>query len=156
VKRTGSFLAAACLAVLLGGGCLSVTWRREHRFQRPPRGSLAKLEPGTSDLADCLALLGAPLFVYETPDGFAIAYGGLATTDRGASATLPLSRSVDASFSMRDVDRRLRGAVLFFDEDYRLMIVRRGLLRRLPPGDRRERPRLVGDDGMRPRQGRDG
>lgn len=132
--------------LLLCTSCITGSWQREHRYMRPPRGSISSLEPGVHDLAHCLDQLGAPLFVYETPGGFAVAYGWYKSRDLGGSVSVPLSEAANASFSMRGLDGRMQGLVLFFGPEAELLLLQRGPLRDLAVGAERVRPTFV-DDG---------
>lgn len=136
------------LLLLTLPGCVTFTWQREHRFVRPPGGSLQQLEPGTTDLTGSLSLLGAPLFVWETPNGFAMAYGWYFQQDLGGSVSVPVSEAFNASLNLRDLDSRMRGVVLFFGPDGRLELVQRGLLVDLTASARRTRPAF--DEDMDP------
>jgi len=140
-------MRALCVLCLLLTSCVTATWQREHRFQRPPSGSIGSLKPETDQLSDCLERLGAPLFVYETPDGFAIAYGWFASQELGASVSVPVSEAANASFAVRGIDSRMKGLVLFFGPRTELLLVRRGPLRDLTMGAGRTRPTYVPEEG---------
>ncbi len=127
---------------LLLASCVSVEWRREHGFERPPSQALAALAPEEARLDECLELLGAPLLVWEEPHGAALAWGWLEGESWGGSVSLPLADVYSASFSGRDIDRDMRGLVLIFDRDWTLRLVRRGRLRELATYERR-RPAYV-------------
>jgi hypothetical protein len=124
-------------------------WNRELRYEPLPAGALARLEPGRADLGACLAELGAPLWVREQPHegraGAMLAYGWFDERNRGLRVSIPVYRSFSASFDYNQIDQRMRGAVLFFDADWKLVAWREGLLRDLtqelgPP------PQLVEED----------
>ena len=138
-------IALLASVVLLCAGCVTGSWQNEHRFMRPPPGSIGSLEPRVHDLEQCLDRLGAPLFVYETPDGFALAYGWFESRDLGASVSVPVSEAANASFSMRDIDGRMKGLVLFFGPQTELLLIQRGPLRDLTAGAERVRPALMED-----------
>ena len=127
-----AFLLAVSL-VPLASGCLSVTWRRDARFGEPPEGALASLRPGESDLGACLARLGAPLEVWEIPDGVALAYGWERERNLGVTLSVPIDRGLSASLNVAAERARLRGVVLFFDADDRLSLLRTGRLAELLP-----------------------
>ena len=136
-------LAALLLLVLLPG-CLSGSWRRETRHEPPPRGALRSLVVGESDLGDALEVLGAPLWVWEAPaDGMAVAYGWLERRGFSLNLSVPVTRDLNASFDYDDVDDDMKGCVLFFDAEHRLVEKRRGWLRDLTVESRRPRPALT-------------
>jgi hypothetical protein len=127
--------ASSALVLLLAPGCISFTYERDRRYERLPDGALATLSPGDTPLAECLARLGAPLWAWE--DSFdgrpsaALAWGWLDEADWSVTLTVPVSDQSSVSFTWRDIDERMRGAVLFFDAEWRLVGVREGLLRDL-------------------------
>ena len=132
------------LTLLLPTGCLSAFYTRQTRFEPPPEGTLTQLAPGQSDLGQCLALLGAPLWVWEHGgSGAALAYGWLQNGDWNVSLQAPISNNASASFTFRKIDERMRGVVLFFDEDWQLRTVRKGLLRDLTAQFRDRRPSFL-------------
>ncbi len=92
----------------------------------------ARLEAGRTQLTDCLADLGAPLWVWEHleggRDGAALAYGWFDEEDIGVSVSVPLGEHSSASFDYTTLDTRLHGLVLFFDERWVLTSFRTGLL----------------------------
>ena len=138
-------MRALCVLCLLLTSCVTATWQREHRFQRPPSGSIGSLKPETDQLSDCLERLGAPLFVYETPEGFAVAYGWFKSRDLGGSVSVPISDAANASLRLRDIDDRMQGLVLFFGPQADLQLIKRGPLRDLTAGVERVRPMFVDD-----------
>jgi hypothetical protein len=124
--------ALAPLAAGLLAGCLQLSISRDSRDAPVPAAALAELQPGTSDLGACLALLGAPLWVQEHEvaggSGALLAYGWRDERDLGLRFSVPVSRGVSASLDYDRSDRRTRGLVLFFDPDWRLTAFRTGLL----------------------------
>ena len=138
----------ALAAALLSSSCLSAFYRRETRFEPVPEETLAALNPGTSDLGECLERLGAPLWVWEYEgSGVALAYGWLANRGWNLHASYSFERNVSASFTWQRIDARMKGVVLFFDEDWKLVAWRSGLLRDLTAGFRERRPAAVLDEG---------
>jgi len=145
------------LAGLLGlvglSACISLNWERQS-FDRPVVPEvLASLQSERSDLAHCLELLGAPLWVWEHSeerrDGAALAYGWLESRDLGLRVSVPVADRVSASFDYDQIDSRMRGAVLFFDHENRLVAWRLGLLRDLAR-EVQERPSYLEDDEPEP------
>lgn len=129
------------LLVPLLPGCLSCGWRRATSFSPPPRDAIAALVPGRSTLADCLELLGAPLHVWEHKgEGAALAWGWAESSGWGLSLSVPVYRQASASLSWDDLDARMNGLVLVFDEDWKLDLVREGYLRDLRAQLVRRRP----------------
>lgn len=119
-------------------GCVRGQYTRTTINEPLEDEALASLTPGVG-LQACLDKLGAPLRVWETDaDGFALAYGWL--RDRGWSASVSysfLEFGPSASISYDDQAKKLRGAVLFFRYDMKLVKVRKGLLSDLLPPRRR-------------------
>jgi hypothetical protein len=102
---------------------------------------VAALVPGRSGLAECLAVLGAPHFVWEyRGDGLALGYGWFRGSHWGASASYQVARGVSASMDYADLDGATRGYVLFLDGRWVLEGVRKGRLRDLTEGARKPRP----------------
>jgi hypothetical protein len=131
----------ALLLLPLCAGCLSVTWERESRYSPATSGAIAHLEPGKSGLGECLADLGAPLWVWEHVEAgrpaAALAYGWFDERDFGVRVSVPVTENYSASFDYDQIDERMRGLVLFFDEHWVLTSWRTGLLRDLSREARR-------------------
>ena len=131
---------------------LAVRHLRERglRHAPPDPEAVARLEPGTTTLDTALEELGAPLWVWEYPDadgaGAALAYGWYQSRDRGVRGRAPTNTAVSPSFSFNRIDSRMKGLVLFFDQDWNLDYWREGLLVDLTAdlGDRR--PAYLGPD----------
>jgi hypothetical protein len=127
--------ALALALALLSSGCIRLEWNRDTRFAPVPPATLARLQPERSGLTECLAELGAPLWVaehvHEGRAGAVLAFGWFDERDLGLRVSVPLYRSLSASFDYNQIDQRLRGAVFFFDADWRLLTWREGLLRDL-------------------------
>lgn len=138
--RLGLFLLSAALC----SSCISGNWNRESRYTPPNVAAFEALEPGVHTLAACLDELGAPLWAWEAADGqSALAWGWLATGDIGFRVSVPVTDSTSGTFTFNNIDQDMQGLVLFFDEDWKLMATRRGLLRDLTQIDARTRPALV-------------
>lgn len=130
------------LALLAGAtGCVSVNWTQESRYAPVSGEHLSRLAAGRTQLGDCLADLGAPLWVWESTeggqDGAALAYGWFDEEDIGVRVSVPLNDNSSASASYDQLDARLHGLVLFFDERWVLTSFRTGLLRDLTREARR-------------------
>ena len=135
----------------LGASCVSLNWQRESR-NGPLRGeAIARLglEAGKTDLDECLDAFGAPLWVWEHVEhgrpAAALAYGWTDENDFGFSVSVPLTEYFSASYDYDRVDRRMKGVVLFFDENWKLVSWRSGLLHDLTEEARRP-PAFVEDD----------
>jgi hypothetical protein len=133
--------------LLLGplmAGCVRFSWERESRFEPPEPSVIENLQAGKTDLTQALAELGAPLWVWEYPSlegqGAALAYGWYQNQDRGLRVSIPVVRGLSPSFSYGRIDRRMRGLVLFFNEDWKLAGWRKGLLQDLTTELVRRRP----------------
>jgi hypothetical protein len=139
----------ALVLLPLCAGCLSVSWERESRHSPPPLAVIASLESGKSGLGECLAGFGAPLWVWEHVEGgrpaAALAYGWFDERDFGVRVSVPVSEYYSASLDYDQVDQRMKGLVLFFDEHWVLTSWRTGLLRDLTREARRP-PAYVEDD----------
>jgi len=132
-------LASAILvgAALLGTSCIRLRWSQAQRFVPIPEEASERLVAGTDDLEACLSRFGAPLYVWERPNGhFAIAYGWAADETIGVRVSVPLQRAVSPSFDYNDIQDVLYGLVLFFGNDGTLQLARRGFLREIAPSDR--------------------
>jgi hypothetical protein len=130
----------ALLLLPLCAGCVSFAWERESRYAPVQHATLVRLEPGRT-LADCLAELGAPLWVWEHVEGeaqaAALAWGWFDERDLGIRVSVPVSEELSASFDYDQIDQRMQGLVLFFDQDWRLTRWRSGFLRDLTREARR-------------------
>ena len=127
-SRLALLLASAPLLT----GCIQAQFERDNRLRPIEESELATLQPGESTLDECLDALGAPLFVRERQTyGAELAYGWYKQWDWGLSISIPVTDNASASFDYDEIDAKLRGAVLLFDEDWRLEVVRTGFLRDL-------------------------
>jgi hypothetical protein len=124
--------ALGCLA--LCAGCVQLTWERQSRNSPLPEDELVELAAG-ADLADCLAAFGAPLWVWEHVDdgrdSAALAYGWYDERALGLRVSVPVSDSYSASLDYDRIGSKMRGLVLFFDSEWKLVTWRTGLLRDL-------------------------
>jgi hypothetical protein len=139
-------LALACAS------CLQVNWRQESRHSPVDPAATATLAAGETELSACLDALGAPLWVYEHEvegrTGAVLAWGWLDTRDLGWRVSVPLYRGVSASLDVDRIDQRMRGVVLFFDEDWVLSAWREGLLVDLTYAVRRPPAPLEDDEDV--------
>jgi hypothetical protein len=121
-------------------GCVSYSVGRESRYEPVPAATVARLRAG-SDLGECLAELGAPLWVWEHVEhgepAAALAYGWFDEREVGFRMSAPVSDDFSPYFDYDRIDQRMRGLVLFFDPDWRLTSWRVGLLRDLTREARR-------------------
>lgn len=139
--------AALLLAAALAPGCVQLSYRRTLQHREVPAEVSSDLAVREADLAECLDALGAPLFVWEQPEGWmALAYGWEDTRHGGVNLSVPISRFFSASVDYNEVDSELKGVVLVFDDERRLVRVRRGVLRELASSER-PRPFFVEPDG---------
>jgi hypothetical protein len=140
---------APFLAAWLCAGCVQFSWSRESRHAPVPAEAVARLAPRTTELGDCLAAFGAPLWAWEHVEGgrpgAALAYGWSDERSLGLRVTVNVYRGVSASVDYDQVDQRMRGLVLFFDQDWRLTSWREGLLLDLTREARRP-PAAVDDE----------
>jgi len=136
-------LASCCLAA----GCVSFQYERNLIERVPDDSVVATFVPGQTVLTDVLAGMGAPLDVWEGPDGAPVlAYGGVRGAEWNVNVSLPVTDYNSASFSFTDTRSRARGYMLLFGPDQRLEIVRYGLLADLRRTYARRRPAAVEDE----------
>lgn len=127
-------------------GCVGVTWNRSSRNVPVPAERLERLEAGRTDLAECLATLGAPIAVWEHGEngtsGAVLAYGWVDALDWGVNVSFPVTRRLSGSLDYDSIDRDLAGVLLFFGDRWVLRRWRAGLLREAvaDPGLRRSAP----------------
>ncbi|MEM7518378.1 MAG: hypothetical protein AAF368_15830 [Planctomycetota bacterium] len=137
-------LTGGLLALTLSS-CLSFEYRRDRALEPIDEARLESLQSGSSDLTECLRVLGAPYEVWERPDGFAVVYAFREAHGWSLSGSIDLdpgNASLDYSRAAQDYD----GVVLQFDVDAQLVEKRRGLLRDiLPEEDERRRPADIAD-----------
>ena len=135
-------------ALLLAFGassCLNISWTRSTLHQPVPDGVEEAFVVDESTMGDALARLGAPIYVWELPRGHAaLAWGWYGSRDLGVQVSLPTESFVDPSFQYSQVDNRLRGYVLVFDDAGGLVYVRKGYLAVL--ADQLRRPMFVPDE----------
>ena len=141
MRRAARLLAAFVTLATWSAGCVSGGWGRTMRYAPVDEGALGALEPGKTDLAQCLSAFGAPLWVWEQPapggDGAALAYGWYKERGFGVRVSVPFGEHYSGSFDYDQADRRMKGLVLFFDQDWKLLSWRTGLLRDLVDAERR-------------------
>lgn len=138
-------ISAVLVAGLLACGCVTAQFERDNRLRPVADEEIGRLVPGEAKLEECLAVLGAPLFVRERQTyGAELAYGWYHQRDWGVRVSVPVSDYTSASFNYDDIDAKLRGAVLLFDEDWKLEVVRTGYLRELVA--RKVTPAYLDDD----------
>lgn len=141
LRVLGAAIALAGAASCITG---SLSGRRTHLAI--DEGAIASLGPGVG-LDTCLARLGAPLYVDELGEGMVLSWGWLEGSGWGVGASVPVSDQANVSFDYDDLDDRMRGAVLFFDERWMLTEIRIGYLRDLARElAQRRRPQLVEAD----------
>ncbi len=138
---------AVLLCVSLGSACINVDWTRNSRYHPVPETLEPELVVGESNLDDCLAQLGAPLWVLEHPikgrDGALLAWGWYISSDLGMKVTYTFDRFVSSSVDYQRTDADMEGLVAIFDEEWNLVELKRGLLRDLASEFSRARPRAV-------------
>jgi hypothetical protein len=131
-------------SAFLLAGCVTFNFDRDLRNAPISDEELAGLHPGEARLEQCLAELGAPLYVWEYKvDGMALAYGWNKEKTWNVTVSVPVTQYYSASASYTDAAANLRGAVLLFDRDLKLEMVRRGFLRSLRAEIGQERPAPV-------------
>lgn len=137
-------MGAAAFGVFVCASCVSFRYERTVVNTRPERGAVETLAPGDATLADCLARLGAPLYVWELPGAeMALAWGWERNRLRGLTVSVPLDQGGSASASYDEIARKLHGFVLQFDASGKLTSVRRGFLSDLASEFKRRRPAAI-------------
>lgn len=132
------------LVALASAGCVSFSFDRATVNLPPRKEALATLAPGTTTLTDALAALGAPILAWEWKgDGMALAWGWSHDAARGVTISIPIDQGNSASASYDDLTKHLRGVVLFFDADAKLVHVREGALNDFQAERARPRPAAV-------------
>lgn len=142
LRRALPALCASLLAALCGS-CLQLRFERDTRLEPVPKGALELLQPGTENLSDVLNQLGPPLYAWELPSqGVALAWGWYSSGKWQFKVSVPTpSRAASPYLDYANDSDQTRGAVLFFDADWKLVSVREGLIR-----DLREETRLRPED----------
>ena len=126
--RTGVVLAASLASALTLSSCLSYSWSREEAMVPVAEDNLASLQSGAS-LEECLDELGAPLYLWEYREtGIVLAWGSSSRADHGFSLSVPLSDNSSVSINFNNIDQKIEGVVLVFDEALELRWIRRGYL----------------------------
>ncbi|HLU39131.1 MAG TPA: hypothetical protein VK081_07080 [Planctomycetota bacterium] len=121
--------AAAVLLTALLCGCVSLRFDRRRGFEPVDAAVLDELRANRADLTACLQRLGAPNLVREQPDGrIALVWAWLDQFGWGINVSVNV-RNVALSTDVDRNRRHMKGAVLFFDDELRLVDVDCGLLR---------------------------
>ena len=137
-------VSAALGLAWLAGSCVKAQYERHIVLEPVQTDELQHLVPGESDLEHCLAVLGAPNFVWERGgDAIAIAYGSYRHQGWQLGASVNITRGVNASFDYGELEALSRGYVLLFDEHWTLESISEGLLRDLSANFDRTPPQSV-------------
>jgi hypothetical protein len=116
-------------AALLCGSCVQLSFERDTLLEPLPKGALASLVPGVSDFQTALETLGPPVLAWELPQqGVALAWGWSSSMGWRLNASVSNDSGASVSFDYSREYARMRGAVLFFDREWRLTAMREGLL----------------------------
>src|SRR5262245_11406358 len=103
----------ALVLLPLCASCVSFTWERESRNSAISQASITRLEAGGIGLEECLAELGAPLWVWEHVEAgrpaAALAYGWFDERDFGLRISVPVTENTSASFDYDQIDSRMKG-----------------------------------------------
>ncbi len=128
------------LALLGCTGCLSGEYDQFRTYQPPQAAAVEALVIGQTSVGDAVTGLGAPVFVIETGEGLALAYGWQNAKRWNVTLSAPI-QDVDANFSFTSRDAQTPGLVLFFDANWQLIRMERGHLGSLLA--RQARPQVV-------------
>ena len=124
--------------------CVTGSYQREIELERIAASRAAGLEPGQSDLSDCLDALGAPSYVWEyRGDGLALGYAWLHRKGWGVGVSYAVADYASASFNYDSLGSNTKGYLLTFDAEWKLTAVRKGYLRDLTIEFARPRPAPV-------------
>jgi len=131
-------LPHSALALLLAAtavsttGCIRFSYSWVSRYEPVPQEQIdglgGKLAAGEVRLQACLDELGAPVLVWNTPAGFAIAYGWQNQGAWNIHVGYTWQFIFRAHFDYSSASDELQGVVLWFDDRYRLLTVERGRL----------------------------
>lgn len=139
-------VAAICALALCVSSCVGFRWQRDRRYRPLDGQALEMLVPGETELGSVLAAYGAPLVVREFKTfGIELAYGWSDTGNWAVDVSVPVDQNASASFTYNQIGEELAGVVLLFDDDLRLVTVRRGYLRDLLAGDQDRAPSVPDD-----------
>jgi hypothetical protein len=134
-------VSAALAVVAAASACVTVEYRRTIVDEPVRKERVAALVPGRSGLAECLAALGAPQYVWEyRGDALALGYGSYNRSHWGLGVSYAVTNEVSASMNYDELGSKTRGYVLLFDEGWVLQGIRSGYLRDLTLGLGRQRP----------------
>lgn len=137
-------IAGSLAAALLAASCVQLEWTRQIALEPVDVERLATLRAGASDLGECVATLGAPVYVWEYGgEGVALGYGSRRRSAFGISASVPIADRSSASFDYDQGTAQTRGWVLFFDADWKLVAIEQGRLRDLTLARERRRAASV-------------
>jgi len=113
-------------------GCIRFNYSWVSRFEPVPPEEIdaldERLAAGEVSLQACLDELGAPVLVWSTHDGFAIAYGWQNQGAWRIHVGYTWQFIFRAHFDYSSGSDALEGVVLWFDDRYRLEAVERGRL----------------------------
>lgn len=148
MSRARELALAGCACGALLSSCVGIAWTRAKVNAPIAEERVAALAPGRASLSECLGALGAPLDVWELPQGgCALAWGWSEQRVLGAHASIDIARGASASYQYEANREQLQGFVLFFDRADVLSAARRGCLDELVP--KRKRPAPPEDEAGR-------
>lgn len=151
--RSAAAAAVSAFATVAFAGCITFEFQRDIIERQPDAEELASFTVGATHMGDVLAVLGAPIEVWEgAAGGAALAYGGLRSREWNVDVSVPVADSGSASLSYTDTTARTRGYMLLFDAEGHLEIVREGNLADLRRTYARRRPASIDDDAARSEQ----
>jgi hypothetical protein len=143
VRRLGSAFGALSLALFVSA-CVRGSWSRVDVGRSVPEEFYADSAATSTDLTQCLAQLGAPLYVWELADDeYGLAYGWDHASGWGLNVSIPIVRGISASVDYESLAQKLHGVVLIFDRQDRLLRQHTGFLGELIEDDPRRRPAFV-------------
>lgn len=149
-------LSQCCLALglaLSSASCVRLSWNRAEFCRPVPEQAVEQLDVGTTELSSCLEQFGSPLYVWQTADEeYAVAYGWDYDTGWGFNVSVPVAQDFSASVDFDDLNRRLHGVVLTFDDQHRLIRKKRGFLVEIAAQSMRKRPAVVDQEAEAPRE----
>lgn len=129
-------MRAILVTALLGlTSCVNLSFDRDVDSEPIHADDLARISPGTANLAACLDQFGAPTLAFEQPEQrFALAWAWGDAFDWGISVSLPLRFGTNLSYKWSDAQLDFPAVLVLFDERQVAQQVRTGTLRDLTKG----------------------
>ena len=114
--------------LLIGSSCANASLNSNTIGRRIDIEDAAKLSVGTSNLDDCLKILGAPTLVEQSDGGnqLVLSYEWLRTSGWGIGASVPIHTIGNVSVNYSNSDASPTFVKLIFDKEWQLIEVMQG------------------------------